>query len=70
MVGRSMRWLTVNLLVDGPSFKPMPRQNVKNENRHSIAGLAVSLLNCVIYQRGLVSRDADTKLILLIAHLG
>ena len=29
----------------------------------------MSLLNCEIYQRGTVSRVADTKIILLIAHL-
>ena len=29
----------------------------------------MSLLNCEIYQRGQVSRVADTELILLIAHV-
>ena len=29
----------------------------------------MSLLNCEIYQRGRVSRVADTELLLLIAHL-
>ena len=29
----------------------------------------MSLLNCEIYQRGRVSRVADTELVLLIAHL-
>ena len=65
-------------------FKRQLRQNTDTKSRNSIAGTSVtcmknlagpqtlgsmSLLKCEIYQRGWVSRVADTKLILFVAYL-
>ena len=66
-------WVAV--LAEGPGLKPQPRQNtnIKKQSFNCrdfsvlheklsciITPESVSLLNCEIYQRGRVSRAADT----------
>ena len=49
-------------------YTPAFNGHTTEANAHTAPG-SMSLLNCEIYQRGGVSRIADTELLLLIAHL-
>ena len=41
---KTKQYSSAGLLVDGPRFKPQPRQNTNTKNHHSVAGTLVTCM--------------------------